>query len=253
MFGNKMNKTYKTATSDFIKLIAILCMTGDHIAWAVFPGFSHEPLAVLLHLLGRITCPVMCYFAAEGFYRTRSVKKYALRLLALAFVSHFAYIYASGRVTGLADFIPFRSGGFLNGTSVIFSLLAGLLMLCVAKSEKIKSTVLRAVLIAALCIISLCADWGFIAPLAVLCFGLFRGRFRLQAFSLAVLTALWAVFFIITADRFYGFLQFGMLLSLPLLALYGGRRSKNPKLSKFMKWAFYVYYPAHLFIIGLLK
>ncbi len=246
-----MNKSIKFASSDLIKLIAVICMTGDHIAWAAFPGYSHKPLAVALHILGRITCPVMCYFIAEGFYHTRSVKRYALRLGALACVSHFAYKFYGGAAS-LADYVPFGNG-FLNQTSIIFALLSGLVMLCIAKSEKINSPVLRAALIMITGVISMCADWGCIASFAVLCFGLFRGRFRLQAFLLAVLTALWAVFFIITADRFYGFLQFGMLLSLPLLALYGGRRSKNPKLSKFMKWAFYVYYPAHLFIIGLLK
>ncbi len=246
-----MSKTYKTATSDLIKLIAILCMTGDHIAWAAFPGYSHKPLAVALHILGRITCPVMCYFIAEGFYHTRSVKKYALRLGALACVSHFAYKFYGGAAS-LADYVPFKNG-FLNQTSIIFALLSGLVMLCVAKNEKIKSPVLRAVLIGALGVMSMCADWGCIASFAVLFFGINRGSFLKQAASLAVLSAAFAAFFIYTSDLFYGILQLSMLLALPLLAFYSGKRGKNPKLSKIMKWAFYIYYPAHLFVMGLLK
>ena len=246
-----MNKTYKTATSDFIKLIAILCMTGDHIAWAVFPGYSREPLAVALHILGRITCPVMCYFIAEGFYHTRSVKKYALRLGVLTLVSHFAYKFYGGAAS-LADFVPFGNG-FLNQTSIIFALLSGLLMLCAAKSEKINSPVLRAALIMVSGVISMCADWGCIASFAVLFFGINRGSFLRQAVSLAVLSAAFAAFFIYTSDLFYGVLQFSMLLALPLLAAYSGKRSKNPRIGKIMKWAFYIYYPAHLFIIGLIK
>ena len=61
-------------TSNAIKLIAILAMTLDHIAWAVWPGYPREFLPLLLHLIGRITCPIMCYFVAEGFHYTLGVK-----------------------------------------------------------------------------------------------------------------------------------------------------------------------------------
>ena len=74
-----------------LKLLAILAMTVDHIAWSLFPGYSMHPLALLMHAIGRLTCPIMCYFIAEGYHYTRSFQKYALRLLLLAIVSHFAY------------------------------------------------------------------------------------------------------------------------------------------------------------------
>ena len=38
-----------------VKLIAILAMTVDHMAWAVFPGYPREPLPLLMHIFGRIT------------------------------------------------------------------------------------------------------------------------------------------------------------------------------------------------------
>ena len=81
--------------SNMIKLIAIIAMTVDHIAWAVFPGYPAALLPVVMHLIGRITCPVMCYFIAEGFHYTRDVRKYTARLFIFAVISHFAYIFAS--------------------------------------------------------------------------------------------------------------------------------------------------------------
>lgn len=42
-----------------IKLIAIAAMTIDHVAWMIFPGYPGDPVPVLLHIAGRITCPVM--------------------------------------------------------------------------------------------------------------------------------------------------------------------------------------------------
>ncbi len=45
-----------------------------------------------------------------------------------------------------------------------------------------------------------------------------------------------------------GLLQMCTLLSLPILRLYNGERGRL----KGMKWFFYIYYPAHLFIIGII-
>ena len=41
----------KTMDANQIKLLAILAMTIDHIAWLVFPGYSKAPLALLLSLI----------------------------------------------------------------------------------------------------------------------------------------------------------------------------------------------------------
>ena len=64
----------KSWNANTIKVIAILAMTIDHIAWLLFPGYPKEPLPLLMHILGRITCPIMCYFIAEGYHHTRDVK-----------------------------------------------------------------------------------------------------------------------------------------------------------------------------------
>ena len=64
--------------SNILKLIAIISMTIDHVAWALFPGFSTHPLAIVMHILGRIACPVFCYFIVQGYLHTKSFKKYFL-------------------------------------------------------------------------------------------------------------------------------------------------------------------------------
>lgn len=74
----------RSLDSNAIKLIAILAMTVDHIAWAVFPGYPRAALPLLMHLIGRITCPIMCYFIAEGFHYTHDVRKYTARLFLFA-------------------------------------------------------------------------------------------------------------------------------------------------------------------------
>ena len=47
----------------------------------------------------------------------------------------------------------------------------------------------------------------------------------------------------------YRFIQLFVILVYPLLKLYNGKVGKN----KWMKWFFYIYYPLHLIVIGILR
>ena len=67
--------------SNMLKLIARAAMTADHIAWLLFPGYPTDPLPIILHIIGRLTCPIMCFFIAEGYHYTRNIKKYTARLI----------------------------------------------------------------------------------------------------------------------------------------------------------------------------
>ena len=49
-----------------LKVIAIVAMTIDHIAWMWVSATS--PAGQLMHTIGRITAPIMCYLLAEGVY-----------------------------------------------------------------------------------------------------------------------------------------------------------------------------------------
>lgn len=71
-------------------------------------------------------------FIAEGYYHTRDLNRYTLRLFVFAVISHFAYIFASQDFVDARSFIPFYYGGILNQTSVMWSLAWGLVMLRVA-------------------------------------------------------------------------------------------------------------------------
>ena len=75
--------------SNWIKCIAIIAMTIDHIAWLLYPGYTTDIIPITMHIIGRITCPIMCYFIAEGYHYTKDINKYTKRLFLFAFISHF--------------------------------------------------------------------------------------------------------------------------------------------------------------------
>ena len=50
--------------SNAIKMIAILAMTIDHLTWTFLPGYRTDVLTLSLHIIGRLTAPIMMYFIA---------------------------------------------------------------------------------------------------------------------------------------------------------------------------------------------
>lgn len=242
----------KILDSNQLKLIAIIAMTVDHIAWAMFDGYPSALLPLVMHIIGRLTCPIMCYFIAEGYHYTRNINKYTFRLFAFAFVSHFAYIFASNDFVDFKSFIPFYYGNFLNQTSVMWSLAWGLVMLRIVDSRRIKS-IYKVLLVILICIITLPSDWSCIAALCIMAIGTNRGDFRKQMSWMIFYVALYSLVYFFAIDKAYGILQMGVVLSIPVIAMYNGKRGKNPKINKFMKWFFYIFYPAHLFVIGLIN
>ena len=119
--------------ANHLKLIAILAMTVDHAADLIFPGFPADPAAIALHTVGRLTAPIMWFFICEGFYYTKNLRKYLLRMFTFAFISHFAYCFAFGiRIVPL-------SGGIFNQTSVIWPLSWALVALWLMNKAPISS------------------------------------------------------------------------------------------------------------------
>jgi len=88
-------------------------------------------------------------------------------------------------------------------------------------------------------------DGGYFLVLCVLAFGAYRGDFKRQDSTYAAI-----VFFTLLFSRgIFAPYQLGMFLVIPLLRQYNGTLGG----SKHSKWFFYVFYPLHLLVIGLLK
>ena len=201
----------KLLDSNQLKIIAIVAMTVDHIAWMLFPGYPREVLPVIMHIIGRLTCPIMCYFIAEGYHYTKNIKKYTFRLFLFAFISHFAYIFASNDFVDVKSFIPFYYGNFLNQTSVMWSLAWGLVMLRVAYSNKLNN-VLKVLFVILICIITLPSDWSCIAALCIMAIGTNRGNFKNQMLWMIFYVFLYSLVYFFAIDKLYGIIQMEVVL-----------------------------------------
>ena len=230
--------------SNHLKIIAIIAMTVDHAADLLYPSFPALPVPIGLHIIGRITAPIMWFFIAEGYHYTHNIKKYILRLGIFALISHFAYCFAFG-----IDMIPLRSGIF-NQTSVMYPLFVSVLVLWLrdAGPEKI-NRVLKHVLIFILIWSAFPADWSCIAVLAIIGIYRYRGDLKKQTLVMMLWVTVYAVVSFIFVSRVYGAIELFVILIYPLMKRYNGQRGR----ARWLKWFFYIYYPAHLIIIGMIR
>lgn len=232
----------KGLSSNALKFIAIIAMTIDHVICVTFPNYPTDWWIVALHMIGRITAPIMWFFVAEGYHYTHNLKKYIVRLFIFAVISHFAYNFAFG-----IPFIPFRTSVF-NQTSVIWSLAWGLVALAISDSVRLKQWQ-KTVLIIIICTVTFCSDWSCIAVLAIVGIGSHRGDFKRQMTEMMMYVFFYALIYFIFINKIYGIIQLFVALSIPLLKSYNGERGSW----KGMKWFFYFYYPAHLVLCGIIR
>lgn len=242
-----MKKKYLTGkgfNSNQLKLFAIIAMTIDHLVSVIFPGYPKEWWIIALHIIGRLTAPTMWFMIAEGYFYTRNLKKYIGRLFLFAFISHFAYNFAFG-----IPFIPFQTSVF-NQTSVIWSLAWAVVAIALSdpKRSKLKQWQ-QTLLIMGICVITFCSDWSCIAVMAIIGIYYNRGNLKKQVMSMMSWVAMYALIYFLFIDKVYGILQLGVIICVPFIMNYNGERGKW----KGMKWFFYLYYPAHLIVCGIIR
>ena len=236
----------KGLTSNILKLIAIISMTIDHVAWAVFPDFSVNPIAIIMHIIGRIACPIFCFCMVQGYIHTRNFKKYFTRILVFALISHIPYVLTSFNYKGILSLIPGYYGIF-NQTSVLWGLACGLLLIKV--SDCLFKDIYKVLLSVLICIISFPADWSCVAPLMILFMWEYKDDFKKQMLSMVLMVIPYVIVYLFAINTVYAILQFGVIFAIPLLYAYNGTRGNSIRFNKFMKWFFYIYYPLHLLII----
>ena len=232
----------KKLNSNHLKLIAIIAMTIDNIADLIYPGMPNNIIPIILHIIGRLTAPIMFFFICEGFYYTKNLKKYILRLFTFAIISHFAYCFAFG-----INFIPFSSGIF-NQTSIMWSLAWSVVALYIANKTNLKEWQ-KWILIMLINVITFSSDWSCIAVMAILFMYPNRGNLKKQFISMSFWICIYAIISYLFVSKTYGLITLAVALAYPLLNIYNGEKGKM----NWMKWFFYLYYPLHLLIIGILR
>lgn len=222
-------------------------MTLDHIAYTFLPAGT--ALHYTLHIIGKTTAPIMCFFLAEGFRYTHDKKKYFLRLLLFAVISqpvYYIYVYETA---------PPSTLHFMRNMSMMVSLMLAFICLLILTNEKLNITA-KGILTVITVSFAQFADWGYIIPIWTVIFFFFnKDKYKMLAAFIVATIIILPVTFLKNFNSFAAFsYNYGALLSLIPIHFYSGKRerSSTPLKKKINCWFFYIYYPLHMMVIILI-
>ena len=237
--------TRRSFSGTALKTIACITMLVDHIgascieAGLLLPelergevsGGAWDQLSLfqldrVLRFTGRLAFPIFCFLLVEGFLHTHDFKKYALRMLGFALISEWPFDWA------------FFSGVYWGHQNVYFTLLLGLLAMKALDTYQTPEGMpaLKGILGAATCFLAaalLHCDYDVLGLALILALYMTRKDKRAQCIAGAVFSLFEPV-----APLAFGLVWF-----------YSGERGGSSKLEQ---WAFYWFYPAHIFVLGVL-
>ena len=231
-------------TAAVLHIIAMTLMLMDHL-WATL-----LPAREWLTCAGRVAFPIFAFMAVEGYFHTRSFKKYILRMLLFAVLSEIPFDLMYGGTW----FYPVHQ-------NVLWTFLLGLLgvwlMEQVRKKGKTWMYLLVCVLVvpAGLVLGTLCmVDYYGVGVLTVFVFYFLHGR-KWWGF-LGQLAALYWLNVELLGGLMYPVQLFGMefelcqqglaLLALIPIWLYRGRQGYHSKPFQYLCYAFY---PVHILLL----
>jgi len=234
-------------TSASLHIMAMAFMLCDHLWGTVVPGNNW------MTCIGRIAFPIFAFLLVEGYFHTKNLKKYTLRLLLFAVLSE----------------IPFNlafSGGVIYPLhqNVIWTFLIAIGMIVLNEKVAKKRVGIRilvgcaTILLGSLVGMITFVDYHHAGVLTVLVFYFFRKRtwwcrlgqlICLGYINLEMLGGLVYEFTLFGETVSFAHQGFALLALIPIW-LYRGKQGYH---SKVFQYVCYAFYPAHLLVLGLVS
>ncbi len=233
-------------TSMSLHVMAMLFMLCDHLWGTIIPGNDW------LTCIGRLAYPIFAFMIVEGYFHTRNLKRYILRMTLFAVLSELPF----NLVMGSSIIYPFHQNVMWT-----FLLSIGLIRLNeIAKGKLWRETLTGAATVALGYVLGMITMVDYYGPgvLTVLVFYFFRQRkwwsYMGQLLCLAYINMEmlggFTYEFTILGQTFSIARQAFALLALIPIWLYHGKQGIH---NKALQYAYYAFYPLHLLILGLLQ
>lgn len=222
-------------SSSTLKVVACLLMLIDHVGAEIFTRVE------VLRIVGRLAYPVFAYLIAEGCKYTKNKFRYFINIFLLGVFCEGVYISFSGEYYG----------------NILLTFSLSVLMIYAMQNVKEAYAYERATSIAvfALSVIltyiissTIGVDygfWGAVTPLFPAVCDHVKLPERVNALTVKAV-AFFIGLLLVAAD--IGGNQWWSLGAIILLFMYNGKRGNNK-----LKYVFYMFYPAHLALIGIIS
>lgn len=213
-----------------LKWLGIITMTIDHVGAGIIQYYNLDSAAdlsewyMISRMIGRLAFPIFVFLIVQGYQHTSNLKKYLVRLFIFAVISEVPF-----------DLMGSNQLFSMGHQNIFFTLFIGVAGLAVLEHFEMKNQILPQIVALILSIFTaelLNTDYGWYGILFIFGVGILRDQKIGQTLFGVVMGT--------------GQLLIASLAFLPIWFYNGERGRQN-------KWFFYFYYPAHLFVIYLIR
>lgn len=213
-------------TGNLLKLIAAIAMLIDHMGLMFFPQYP------IFRVIGRLAFPIFAFFIAEGCHYTKNRLRYFLSIFLLGAICQTVYYV-------------FAHDTYLN---ILLTFSCAIPMIYLLQEWKARQNhVFLLPFAAAVALVFILnrhivmdyGFWGVMAPVFSALSYPPRGQKPGRVHHWLCIIGFAIGLLLLALES--GGVQYYSLLTLPLLALYSGKRGKSN-----YKYAFYLFYPLHL-------
>ena len=226
--------TKRPLPQEGLKFLACAIMLLDHIGATLIPWGT-------LRIIGRLAFPIFCFLLAEGAHYTRNPRNYLLRLGIGAILSELPF-----------DLALFGSWSWQHQSVMITLLLGAMALLAMKRMTQPLLKILVLLLFACLADF-MNTDYGGAGVLIIALFGLTRERkygWLVQLLGMYLICRWIIPGGVVWFIGRYVFIEIFAILALIPIWLYSGKKSTS---SRAVQWAFYLFYPVHLWILYLIS
>lgn len=240
------NKWHLETTSMSLHIMAMGFMLCDHLWGTIIPGNDW------LTCIGRVAFPIFAFMIVEGYFHTKSLKKYISRLTLFAILSEIPF----NLVMGSSVIYPFHQ-------NVLWSFLISIGLIHL--NEKARGKLWRQILVGFATIVLgyivglvTMVDFYHAGILTVLVFYFFRqrkwwsylGQFICLAYINIEMLSGFTYELNLFGNTYYFARQGFALLALIPIWMYHGKQGTH---NKILQYTYYAFYPVHLLILGLIR
>jgi len=250
-----------------LKLLALLFMTIDHVGVVLNVLYRYEIAGNefthymtdaywQMRVIGRLAFPIFAFLIAEGCAHTKNIKKYILRLAVFALISQIPYQVFRGAAVGFAHGLSHYLFHYTSGNVLVtlaFGAVAVYLYQKLFEKRKAKPLYVLGIIFTFIAVAFLSGEYDICGLLIILTVYIFRekddaspdlkvfGNKYIQVLCCALVAL---TYYALIMHESIFMISGAVLSALPLL--FYNRQSGKRK----WKWAFYIYYPAHMLILS---
>lgn len=243
-----------------LKIVAVIFMIIDHFAYYFHYAISTE-LYTWCRILGRISMPIFVYLLVQGYFNTKSLKKYKIRLFISAVITQGLILIVKYINLKYYNYYTINVYDILN---ILFSMFLSLILICLIDRKVLYANnfitsvfdkLIRLAFIIGIVILylKLNFDYKYFLPLLAISIYIvekFREFFEWEICNIwyKVILVNVLVILLILSSVILSEINLFAILSILFIVFYNGKLWKK---SKFMKYIFYIIFPLQHIILYL--